>query len=344
MNLTEIANDDRKHRRFLSATPTPNVYDIELDSTTLGTYMTCPRSFMMYAVMGRDSGERDALNYGSAMHACMEQYFKLPVDEQPHCLPALINTLAACFEQNPCSSGNWRNLDHAIGAIKQWHALRQQLPVWEVYHDDEGPFVERSFRIPLVSLEFNQNFKFPANLLTDTHNDADSLFVHRLNVYFTGKIDLVVYDRLGKLRIVDHKTSSMAGSPFWGQFPRSPQMRGYTWAGSRLLGERVPGVLIHALFGRKPSRTGIPYETETCEFDYDDEQLDRWYMSTVQHCQQIVNHLVGGQDTFPEHSVSCHGKFGQCAYHAVCNAPTIVQHMHLLSGAYADRTWSPLTH
>ncbi len=344
MNITEIANDDRHHRRLLQATDTSGVYDLEIDSTTLSTYMTCPRSFLFYAVFGRDTGERDALNYGSALHAVMEHYFRLPPSEHATCLPVLIEILAKHFNEYPCSSGNWRNLDHAINAVKQWHQLRQQLPVWDVYEDAHGPYVERSFRLHLMSVDVQSVVPFPTNLILRESADQNFLYVHTIRMFFTGKIDLVIRDRLGQLRVVDHKTSSMAGSTFWGQFSRSPQMRGYTHAASRLLEERVPGVLIHALFGRKPSKTGNAFETETCEFDYDDESLDEWLNSTTLHLSNIVDMLKAGPSAFPENAVNCQGKYGACDYKAVCNAPRMVQHMHLLSGAYTDRTWSPLNH
>jgi len=342
MNLAEIANDDRHHRRLLRPTDTPGVYDLEIDSTTLSTYMTCPRSFLLYAVLGRDSGERDALNYGSAMHAVMETYFKLDPSQHADCLPTLLSVLADYFQQHPCAPGSWRNLDHAIAAVRQWHQLRQQLPVWQVYADEHGPYVERSFRLLLTTITVQSTLPFPTKLILADSDDINPLWVDTIRVFFTGKIDLVVWDRLGRLRVVDHKTSSMAGPTFWGQFSRSPQMRGYTYAASIVLKERVPGVLIHALFGRKPSRTGVASETETCEFDYTAESIADWKSSTTEHLHNIVRMLQHGQYSFPENAIACQGKYGQCDYHAVCNAPHMVQHMHLLSGAYADRTWSPL--
>jgi len=344
MNITEIANDDRHHRRLLKPTDTDGVYDMEIDSTTLSTYMECPRKFLMYAVLGRDTGERDALNYGSALHEVMEQYFRLPPSEHATCLPSLIETLASYFNAHPCSSGSWRNLDHAINAIKQWFQLRQQLPVWDVYYDAHGPYVERPFRLSFMSIPVNSVVPFPTKLLLEGSDDNAPLYIGTVRVFFTGKIDLVIRDTLGRLRLVDHKTSSMAGTTFWGQFSRSPQMRGYTYAASKLLKERVPGVLIHALFGRKPTKTGIASETETCEFDYDDESLDAWQQSTAIHLINIVAMLRDGAPAFPENAVNCQGKYGACDYKTVCNAPKMVQHMHLLSGAYADRTWSPLNH
>ena len=341
MNLSAIALPTRQHKRLLSPTDTPGVYDMEIDSTALGTYMTCPTAFFMYAVLGRDRGERDALNYGSHLHAVLEYYFKLDPSEHATCLPTLIELLASRFNTTPCGPGSWRNLDHAIETVKRWHAYRQQIPVWEIYEDANGKFVERGFRIPIYVFRVpTSNITLPSRLIISGDDSDVCPKVESINVYLTGKIDLVIYDRQRQKRIVDHKTTSIDGPSFWGQFEMSPQMRGYVWAAQHLLSESIPGCAINALIGRKPTKTGSAHEFTVNEFDYTPEAVNEWVLSTRQHLQTLLRSL--SYNAFPQNSVNCQGKYGACDYKPVCTAPCNIRPNFLMSGMYADRTWSPL--
>lgn len=341
MNLSTIATSTRQHKRLLSPTADPGVYEMEIDSTALGTYMTCPTAFYMYAVLGRDRGERDALNYGSHIHAVLEYYFKLDPSEHATCLPQMIELLASRFNTTPCGPGSWRNLDHAIETIKRWHAYRQQIPIWEIYEDADGKFVERGFRLPIYKFYPKaEDIPLPECLILAGSDSVNSPLVNRIDVYLTGKIDLIIYDRLRQKRIVDHKTSSMEGPTFWGQFDLSPQMRGYVWAAQQLIGEPIPGCAINAIIGRKPSRTGSAHEFAVSEFDYTPEQISKWLKSTQSHLSNLLRALC--YNDFPENSINCQGKYGACDYKDVCKAPCNIQPNFLMSGMYADRTWSPL--
>lgn len=341
MNLSTIALPTRQHKRLLSSTAGPGVYEMEIDSTALGTYMTCPTAFYMYAVLGRDRGERDALNYGSHIHAVLEYYFKLDPSEHATCLPNMIELLASRFNHTPCGPGSWRNFDHAIETIKRWHAYRQQIPIWEIYEDKDGKFVEQGFRVPIYHYDVPTScVAQPANLII-AGDDRDTFpYVKRIVVYLTGKIDLIIYDRLRQKRIVDHKTSSMEGPTFWGQFDLSPQMRGYVWAAQHLIGEKIPGCAINAIIGRKPSRTGSVHEFAVNEFDYTPDAIEEWLASTQMHLNTLLRSLC--YNTFPQNSVNCQGKYGACDYKDVCKAPCNIRPNFLMSGMYADRTWSPL--
>lgn len=337
LDLSIISTPERAHRRLLTEI-SPGNYELCLDNTTLEKLLTCPRAFEFYAVYGRDSGQRDALNYGSALHTALEIFYK------GGSLEDMQDSVAASFRERPSSPDSWRNFDHALEAVQKYHSWRQQLLMlpWTPIVHEGRQMVETPFKLELFKMERDTGswFEYPKQLLVDSESKHQVAF-DSITVYWTGKIDLIINHQDSPWP-VDHKTTSIEGPTFWEAFKMSPQMLGYCWATQKILGREVPGVIIDALIGRPKTRTGISHTNQFQEFPYTQEKIQEWEHDTITHIKRIFGYLFDGY--FPKSPVWCTNKYGKCPYFDVCTMSKKAQPQLLMSGQYAERTWNPLTH
>lgn len=329
----------RTHRRLLVET-SPGHFELNIDNTTLEKLLTCPRAFEIYAVLGRDSGERDALNYGSALHAALECWYKGGTEDEA------IAALATAFDAKPCAPGSWRNFDHALATLQRYFIWRAQMicAPWEPITMPDGKLaVELPFKLPLFRFDHGETVvTYPKELVVENalSYPLQGFHYQSITVNWTGMIDLIYRDSTGAPVVLDHKTTSIGQDTFWGPFRLSSQMRGYCWAASKLLNEPTRSATIDALIGRKPSRTGIPHENEAQTFQYTDVQIDDWVRDTTVHITNILGYLRDGY--FPQANVWCYNKYGRCPYFDACSMSKQAGATLLMSGQYAERTWNPL--
>lgn len=376
LDTTHIAVASRQHRRLLTEL-SPGHYELCIDNTTLEKMLTCPRSFEHYAVYGRDTLKRDALNYGSALHHALEVFYRADDQSDPSVLLTMQDRIMQHFAENPCSADAWRNADHALEAVRRYFNWRQQCPVWTPIEWDEpgikltnNGFVNTTIKRKMVEVPFKLElckfnypdanadlsidwtlFPYPTDLIT-VSRPAIMHPVSSITVYWTGKIDLVTKVQTNEIRPVDHKTTSIEGSNFYTSFILSSQMRGYHWATQKLLGHQIPGVIVDALIGRPPSKSGTSYENKVFPINYTQEQIDSWERDTKDHVNTLLERLFRGY--FPENNTWCTStareannqefgaKYNTCPYHDVCTMSRAAQPLILMSGQYAERTWDPL--
>lgn len=351
-NPEQFLLDEDAHgsfRRMLRRSTTQaGRYDLEIDNSALSNFLSCPRSYEYNVIYGRDTANRDALNYGSAIHHALEMFYKYDLDVE-----ATIAALQDAFHAKPTDSDSWRTFEHGAEAIRRYIAWHTQMPPWQLLSDRSGVrCVENSFRHFLFSWvpERPLVLDWPIQLVADNVKEETSLVdavaartmrtpVSQIDVYFTGKIDMLV-EQDGTTFVVDHKTTSIEGSTFWAQFNLSRQMRGYCWAAAQMRGHAVNAAMIDAIIGRKPTKTGIAHEYSRQRYHYSNEQLADWHRSTVAHIHSLLEMFARGY--FPENTDSCYGKF-RCQFSDVCTLPRATQPSALRSGAFAPRTWNPLT-
>ena len=336
---TALTHPSRAHRRMFTRIDADTL-EMCIDNSTLEKVLTCPRSYEFYHVFGRDSGSRDALNYGTAIHLALEHYFT-------HGNMCVAQLLHDHFAANPCSDGSWRNLDHALEAVKRYAALREQLPPWRPLTHNDKPAVEIGFKLPLLEFAVKDHVvPYPEHIIVAGSENSGYAVCRTIRVCYTGKIDLAIQSMLSADKdsydILDHKTTSIGGPTFWKAFRTSAQMRGYSWAATQLFGKPPTQTIIDAIVGRAPTvkAKGIPHECEQMGFQYSPEQLSEWHNSVTSHVNTTLTRLVSG--FFPESNTHCSNKFGMCDYFDVCCQQMNARHILLASGQFADRTWSPI--
>lgn len=337
--LDLIDTPDRKHRQLFTEL-SPGVLELCIDNSTLEKLLTCPRSFELYAVFGRDVGNRDALNYGTAIHHALECYYL------GGSLADMIGRVMDHFREHPCSENSWRNADHAIESCRRYVKWREQCPPIKVATLEGKPAVEIPFKLPLFTYYAESDFdtfNYPTNLIGKNISDQSKYFDH-IDVMWTGKIDLIRQtDDPHILRPVDHKTTSIAGETYWSSFVLSCQMMGYCWATQELTGCLVDGVDIDAIIGRPASAkgAGIMHDNQWASYDYTQDQLLEWKRDVEHHIRELINNLLVGY--FPKATTHCANKYGMCPYHDCCKQPNRETGARILmSGQYAEKVWNPL--
>lgn len=343
-----IATPSRQHRRLLTEV-SPGHYELCIDNTTLEKMLTCPRSFELYAVYGRDTLKKDALNYGSALHHALELFYLADDQSDPDLLGRMQDKVMQHFAANPCSYDEWRNADHALEAVRRYVNWRKQCPVWTPIIHEGRKMVEVPFKLTLTEhrpkvnpMAFLGAYDYDLICTTElSREERATATEYVITIYWTGKIDLVIR-KDGMLWPIDHKTTSVEGATFYQSFLLSSQLMGYSWACQQLLGEPVAGAIVDALIGRRPTERGkgIPYENKAFPVDFTQAQLAEWKRDTCEHVDTLLSRLFKGY--FPKQTAWCVGKYGLCPYHDVCTMSPAAQPAILMSGQYTERTWNPL--
>jgi len=331
MNIS-LTSPLRTHRRLLKPTDHPHVFDMYVDNTAFENETTCPRKAEHYLVFGRQSASTSALSYGQAIHLALERIIK---GEE---LEAILPALRQHFDDNPVDFREWRTFDHCVEALKgyihHWGNHKFDVLMYE-----GSPFVEKGFKIPFFSHEVKTHINYPPCLLVEgSTDDTPAFYVDHINVFWTGRIDLITH-YMGDVWAVDHKTTSMAGSGFWKDFLLSSQMMGYTWA-TQQLGIPTVGVIINAIIGRQPTKSGEQNAYDRQNFTYTKDQIEEWYDNTADVLSTFVTRLVKG--FFPMATKWCLGKYGTCPFHDVCSTPMAGRSRMLMSDLYTDVHWNPL--
>jgi len=173
-------------------------------------------------------------------------------------------------------------------------------------------------RAILTLVEYHEHYGdeegwFKNILLTETPFDIVSLNGFR----YGGKIDLIV-NYNDEAWIIDHKTTSMGGPTWWDQFYNSPQMLGYVFAGSLLVGRPIQGVIVNQLLIHKTKKS--PEEQFARRpFLYSKDQVEEWLHMRASTYQKIKAAKDSGY--FPPNYNNCKGKFGRCALFNICTLP-----------------------
>jgi hypothetical protein len=298
-------------------------YELHVDNTSKELFETCARAAQYYSVLRREGAtERAALFRGSVVHEALgiRKRATTPDFEKEQIAHILVRYLDRDFGPD-----EWRTAEHAVDTImlynKQWPIAS------EPYKLLEGT-TELPFKILLGKAELN------ATVTTYT----GTFFVRYVYVYWTGIIDAII--DYGQILVMDHKTTSVLGPSFFDDFVLSSQMNGYVWSAKKL-GYPAEGLLLDAIAGRKPTKTGVAHEYQRDRKFYEQAHLDEWERDTFTLITDFLEHLCRGY--FPKSPKWCFGKYGRCQYWDVCTQLPDRRNDLLQSDLYKPVTWSPIT-
>jgi hypothetical protein len=242
------------------------------------------------------------------------------------------------FTENPAPPDEYRTPTHALELLAHYR-VRKSLPdyQWNVLNDSSGLLVERAFELPLGVLEVNAELQLP--------RWPEKRYVRVIHIAWSGRIDLVAECNF-KNRIVDNKTTSIAGDQFIQSFRLSSQTIGYVWAGRQLWPDlNIDGFCLNAMHLKKPAagkglmeigpRGGPPaLNFFRAFFDYSDERIEEWQGDTMLLIEDFVHSLIRGR--FPLNDRHCFDKFGMCPYYDVDAIDEQDVRLRLLMSAFKD--------
>ncbi len=366
LNLSNVSVlppvDDSPRRQLLTPLPTPGEFLLVLDNSSLEKFTTCPTAAKNYLVLGREAHARNAaLVFGGAVHAGLE---KLLVGASPQLQDeAIVNH----FAKHPTPPDEYRTPACALEVLKHYR-VRAGFPdyQWELLADEKGVLVERAFELPLGVIDVDDYIEMPwwnphpeeamyhKSIVVENPDKSTSIrrFVSRIHVAWSGRIDAVAIAN-GMARVVDHKTTSIAGDQVIQDFHLSNQTIGYVWACQQLWPQfNVSGFCGNFIHLKKPNKgqglmdRGVrggdpPLNFFRAYFEYSPERLSWWHNNVIHIVSDFIHNLV--RNYFPSHTKWCFGKYGACPYHNVCSQDSDALRSSMLnSDMFRPVTWNPL--
>lgn len=285
------------------------------DSTSLSTFMTCPRKY--YYSMIRQISPRNRsvhLIFGGHYATALEHFYKHRA-EGKSLDEALLLVVREALENS------W---DYERGAPQEFLDSKKTRPnlirsiVW--YIDQFGDESESGIKThhlpsgkPAVELSFTL--------------DLDEDFV------LCGHLDRVV-DYGGSLYVMDQKTTGGTISQyFFDGFKPDVQMSLYSIAGQITIQSPVAGVIIDAAqiaVGFTRFERGFTYRSQT----ENEENLEN-FKHYIEMARSFT--LLG---RFPMNTTAC-GNYGGCPFKSICSAPP--QHRErVIEAEYVEKIWDPI--
>jgi hypothetical protein len=326
-------------RPLLTALPQDGHYLLVLDNSSMEVFTRCPTAGLYRLVQRREAYARNAaLTFGGALHEGIEALLRGCSEAEQD------QAIVEYFVENPAPPDEYRTVALALQVLRHYRD-RQALPdyEWTVLNDGEL-LIERPFELPLGVLEVNSQMQIP--------EWPEPRQVKAIHVAWAGRIDLIANTN-NRNRVVDHKTTSIAGDTYIPGFILSHQTIGYVWAAQQLWPTLdITGFCLNAIYLRKPHPSAKnlvakgpqggmpPLDFFRAYFDYSAERLEQWEQNTLTLAEDFVHCLI--RQYFPMYTHHCFNKFGRCQYHDICTLdnPQWRSRM-LMSDIYRDVTWSP---
>lgn len=362
-------------RYLLRPLPEPGHFLFVVDNSAAERFI-CPTLARNYLVYGREPHPTNAaLIFGGALHVGIEVLLRGPkamapivngeqeikLEDSTELLVRAATALTLYFTKHPSPMDEYRTLPHALEVLK-FYQQRLGFPDYymEIAKDERGPLIERAFELPLGTIKIEERVQgiFPYIESNEYSDKLDithaGIWIDTIHVAWAGRID-VVGQCNGKMRIVDHKTTSQGSSDFINDFHLSSQTRGYLWAARQLWPElNVDGFCLDAIHFKKPSsgcgimdrgpRGGEPaLKFFRSYFDYSDASIAQWESNTMTRVEDFLHSLVRGN--YPQEATYCFNrKYGKCPYHDCCVIE--IEDLEaakklLFSEAYRPVTWNP---
>jgi hypothetical protein len=295
------------------------------DSTSLGTFIACPRKYQYSMLEGWTAELRSVhLEFGGHYAKALERFHKLRAkgytyDEAVR--DVLLDLLIDTWEHDRDSDGK---PIEGTGAPVDWlHNTKTRdtlvrSVVWYLDHFKDDPMTTVLLSNGEAAVEYSFSFD-----LTD-------------GFVYCGHIDrLVHYGEDNDIYVQDQKTSgSVVTARYFEGYTPDIQMTGYTLAGSIIFPSAVKGVVIDAAqiavgFTRFERGMVLRHQTQLEEFR--EEALH--YIREAEAC-----HSSG---YYPMRRTSC-GNYGGCEFRKVCSMQPRLRRQ-MLEGNFKKRVrWDPL--
>lgn len=285
------------------------------DSTSLSTFVTCPRKYYLSMLQGWTSEQKSVhLVFGGHYASALEHFHKhraAGISHDEALVLVVREALENTWDRENNKPQDWfhasKTRDTLIRSIVWYLETFKDDPMQTVILSDGRAAVEYSF-----SIDLNDEY------------------------VYCGHIDrLVRYGDNDDIYVQDQKTTGSQITPrFFEGYSPDYQMTGYTWAGQIIFAMPVKGVIIDAAyvavgftaFGRQPvTRSEKQLEEFRAEVLH--------YIGLAKQC-----HETG---YYPMNRTAC-GNYGGCEFKRICSAVPGIRD-NLLQGNFKKRDrWDPI--
>lgn len=293
---------------------TPSGFQFAWDSTSLSTFIECPRKYQLSILEGwATSGDKSVhLIFGGLYASALEHYHKhiaAGVDVEEATRLVLRELLVETWDADLGEGVDWGHPTKTRDTL-----IRSVIWYLDQFRDDTMSTVI----LPDGRAAVEYSFSFE---LTDDY-------------LYCGHIDrLVSYG--GDIYVQDQKTSGSTLTPrFFEGFSPDIQMTGYTLAGKIIFDLPVKGVVIDA------AQIAVGFT-----------RFERWFVGrTNAHLSEFRHealHYIGlakrchEESYYPMNRTSC-GNYGGCRYRKICSLAPNLRDQFLQGNFVRQEPWDPL--
>ena len=289
-------------------------FPIAIDSTTLGTFRSCPQKmFRQYMQHWKPAAESVHLIAGGAFAEGIEaartafyQHNATAEDAVAVGLRALIHKYGD-FE---CPADSAKSLERTAGAL-------------EFYFEHYPLGADGATPLQFSDGRHGIEFSFAQPLPINHPVTGDPLL-------YTGRADMIA-EAYGGVYIYDEKTTSSLGPSWAKQWEMRSQFTGYCWA-AREFGLNPQGVCIRGV-----SILKTKYDTQQVLSYRSPYEIDRWLDQTCRDIERMIEAWKSGHwDYNLDHACS---EYGGCALQTVCKSSDPEA---WLKTYFVQRVWNPL--
>lgn len=334
-----------------------------IDNSTLDLYNACAREGEYGHIENYVSAnDKPALNFGAAAHEGWKARYKMLDHKAIHNIeqttyeiidkdgtaqqlcgtPEVIQNevITHHFNDHPQPLDEFRSPSLCLELMARYNECYGDEP-WEIITNPKTgkKCVEQSVMVFLGTLWHK-----------DRNIESPRYGEYAIDLYYTGRIDLIIRDSSG-VWILDHKTTFQFGSSFTASMSMSAQFLGYAWAYQQIFGTLPIGYIINAVRVRRPTQKALLAEDyfrpsgpdpdfARIPFYINPDNVAEWKENTLALVRTILYHH--SQGFFPMNRTQCQRKWGPCQFFEVCNCAREVRSEILKSQAFMQNEWSPL--
>jgi hypothetical protein len=233
-----------------------------------------------------------ALTFGSAIHKALECWYRLPRGRRAAGNEDSLVAFRAAGHAM-ADDADKRSLANGEKILRAYFKQYADDP-FELYSDEQGPFVEREFSFPLY--------------------DDQTIEVH-----YNGVIDCVMRNPdTDGLFVCDHKTTSALGSQFFDRIRPNHQYTGYLLGAKKCFGLDTDTFMVNGIQVAKTKQEFARQFTDRNASDYKD-----FTDAVVEAAQRWVQAIR--DDRFVQNAPTACTNYGQCPYLKLCAVPEVIR-------------------
>lgn len=289
-------------------------FPVAIDSTTLGTFRSCPQKmFRQYMQHWKPAAESVHLIAGGAfaegIEAARTSFYQHGASAED-AVAAGLGALISKYGDFECPADSAKSLERTAGAL-------------EFYFEQYPLGADGATPLQFSDGRHGIEFSFAQPLPIDHPVTGEPLF-------YTGRADMIA-EAYGGVYIYDEKTTSSLGPSWAKQWEMRSQFTGYCWA-AREFGLNPQGVCIRGV-----SILKTKYDTQQVLSYRSPYEIDRWLDQTCRDIERMIECWKQGYwDYNLDHACS---EYGGCALQSVCKSSDPEA---WLSTYFVQRVWDPL--
>lgn len=289
-------------------------FPIAIDSTTLGTFRSCPQKmFRQYMQHWKPAAESVHLIAGGAFAEGIEiartSFYQNGASSED-AVAAGLGALISKYGDFECPPDSAKSLERTAGAL-------------EFYFEHYPLGADGATPLQFSDGRHGIEFSFAQPLPINHPVTGDPLL-------YTGRADMIA-EAYGGVYIYDEKTTSSLGPSWAKQWEMRSQFTGYCWA-AREFGLNPQGVCIRGV-----SILKTKYDTQQVLSYRSPYEIDRWLDQTCRDIERMIEAWKQGYwDYNLDHACS---EYGGCALQTVCKSSDPEA---WLKTYFIQRVWDPL--